>query len=114
MTTAQTHTRMGWSFGRLPGIEPEVLSTLVHCVPKDTKTSGRRLECLFARNSSQTYTAPLRFPDVNEEIHSLSRPYAKIPKKGILLQGAVVEDVRTIFEKKNDMSIYIPSLLPIT
>lgn len=30
---------------------------------------------------------------------------------GVIL-GAVVEDVKTVFERRNDVSIYIPILLP--
>lgn len=39
-----------------------------------------------------------------------SRPLRKNPRKGICAVGDVVEEVRTTFQKKNDVTLFIPTL----
>jgi hypothetical protein len=44
-----------------------------------------------------------------KQFASLAALYAKIPERGFCFKGAVVEEVRTIFEELNDTTIYIPN-----
>ena len=43
------------------------------------------------------------------QVTRLAAQNAKIPSRGFLLWGAIVEEVRTIFEQTNDATIYIPA-----
>ena len=42
----------------------------------------------------------------------MSPRYKKRPKGRFLYLGDVVEEVRTVFERKNDTTIYIPTFCP--
>ncbi len=43
------------------------------------------------------------------QITRLATHYAKIPERGFCFVDDIVEDVRTVFEKKDDTTIFIPS-----
>ena len=68
-------------------------------MPRDTAP-------LFA--SSQQ--SAVQFRTKAKQFAFLATPTQKSPE-GILLRGDVVEDVRTVFETKNDTTIYIPLLV---
>ncbi len=59
----------------------------------------------------------LRTPDARQAVALLRHPAKKEKTPfGVFSTnslGAVVEDVRTIFERKNDTAIYIPDLRPV-
>jgi hypothetical protein len=58
----------------------------------------------------ETYTAALRFPNVTDAYRSLSRPDMRKAPCGVsVCLGDVEEDVRAIFQRLDDTSIYIPT-----
>lgn len=68
----------------------------------------------FARCSlrSAPHAQGLRIPYARR-VGALLRHPLKNPHSRILFVGAVVEEVRTIFEKRNDATIYIPDMQSI-
>lgn len=62
---------------------------------------------------SQFSSKAFRFPDASKAFCLLSRPdIIKAPCGVLLCLGDVVEDVRTVFERINDATIYIPEFQP--
>jgi hypothetical protein len=72
--------------------------------------SGCMTVSSFGRNCRQPFRFLLLFFSKKNRCAG-SRPLRKIPLSGDLCyEGDVVEAVRTIFEKRNDSTIYIPLL----
>ena len=86
---------------RLQGVGHESLSMFVHFVPN-------LLSVRYPSSSvAEQHDYAFRLPDESKAVCFRSRSREKAPK-GLFLVGDVVEDVRTIFARLQDETIYIP------